>query len=78
MILLDRQRLQVTAVSEVLHFEEEAVALATPLGVLMVQGRGLKLKGLNPEGGRVTVEGDIDLLTYQQPRSRGLFRRSSP
>ena len=72
-----REKLTMTGVTEVVCFDEEAVELRTELGTLLVQGRDLKLRTLSPDGGAVTVEGTVSLLSYEEPRPRrfgGLFR----
>ena len=68
-ILNERKNLNITGVSEVLSFEEDLVVLKTSLGTLLVQGRGLKLKTLSPDGGQV-VEGTVSAMSYQEPRTR--------
>ena len=72
--LKDRQKLTVTAVTEVVSFEEHAVVLHTALGTLIVQGRDLQLKTLSLEGGQVAVEGSISALIYEEPRASGWRR----
>ena len=66
-----RNRLSVTGVTDVLSFDEGAVLLRTEMGILTVQGRELRLKTLSPEGGQVTVEGNVASLVYEEPRSKG-------
>ena len=73
--LKDRQKLTVTAVTEVVSFDETAVVLQTGLGVLMVHGQGLQLKELSVEGGQTCVEGTISALVYEEPRQGGWLRR---
>ena len=73
--LKDRQKLTVTAVTEVVSFDETAVVLQTGLGVLMVHGQGLQLKELSVEGGQTCVEGTIRALVYEEPRQGGWLRR---
>lgn len=68
-----RQRLRVTGVSEVVSFEEDGAALRTAEGLLLVQGTGLQLKLLSPDGGQVALEGLISALSYQEPRREGSF-----
>ena len=68
--LTDRKKLTMTGVSEVVSFDETFVVLKTALGTLVVQGSGLQLKQLTPEGGNVTVEGEISSLQYEQARRR--------
>lgn len=74
LILTQRSALKVTGVSEVVHLDEQTVVLATELGSLAVQGRGLHLKTLDPEGGRVALEGEIAALVYEAPRKQGGWR----
>ena len=73
--LAERGRLTMTGVSEVVSFDENAVVLETSRGTLTVQGRGLQLKTLVPEGGQVAVEGQIFALVYEEPRQDGWLRR---
>ena len=69
--LTERKKLTMTGVAEVVSFDETFVVLKTALGTLVVQGTGLQLKQLTPEGGNVTVEGEISALQYEQSRQRG-------
>ncbi len=68
LLLNDRRVLTLSGVTEVLSFDEETVTARTDLGVLEIQGSGLKLKTLSPEGGQVHIEGDISALIYEDPR----------
>ena len=72
--LMERQKLTMTGVQEVLSFDESTVVLQTELGMLTVQGRQLQLKTLSVEGGRVEVCGEVAGLLYEQPR-QSWFRR---
>ena len=73
--LENRSRLTLTGITEVASFDDNFVFLHTPLGDLTVQGDHLQLKSLTPEGGAVTVQGQIDALSYQQPRTGGWLQR---
>lgn len=73
--LNERSQLTMTGVAEVVSFEETTVVLRTFLGTLIVQGQGLKLKTLSPEGGQVAVDGQIAALIYEEPRDRGFWQR---
>lgn len=75
LVLKDRQKLTVTAVTEVVSFDESAVILKTELGMLMVHGENLQLKELSVEGGQTCVEGRISALVYEEPRQGGWLRR---
>ena len=69
--LNDRKSLTVTGVTEVDSFDETAVALATSLGTLIITGSDLKLKNLSLEAGQAAIEGHIDSLSYEEPRTAG-------
>ena len=69
--LNERRQLSMTGVSEVISFDETAVVIRTCMGTLVVQGENLQLKALMPEGGNVTVEGEIGSLQYEQTGSSG-------
>ncbi len=74
--LTERKQLTVSGVTEIISFDETAVIARTELGTLVVQGKGLQLKTLLPEGGQVSVDGNISALIYEEPRPTGsLWRR---
>ena len=76
LVLNERKLLTVTGVTEVVSFDDTSVIAQTDLGTLVVQGEKLQLKTLLPEGGQVTVEGNIASLVYEEPRPAGsLWRR---
>ena len=69
--LTDRSALTVTGVSEVLSFEENAVQLNTARGCLWVHGEGLRLKHLDPDGGCLSLTGEVTALVYDESRPKG-------
>lgn len=73
--LIDRDKLTMTGVTEVISFDDTAVVLETSLGTLVVQGQSLRLKTLTTEGGQVAVDGRISALSYEEPRQGGWLRR---
>lgn len=73
--LSERKKLTMTGALEVVSFDETYVVLKTSLGTLTVQGAGLQLKQLTPEGGNVAVEGEISALSYENSRSGGWLSR---
>ena len=73
--LKGRKMLSITGASEVLSVEEDLVAVKTGLGTLVIHGRGLKIRTLNPEGGRVEVDGNFSALVYEEPKKGGMMRR---
>ncbi len=76
--LENRQRAELTGVSEVLGFDEGQVILMTENGEIALTGEGLHVTRLMLEDGKLAVEGKIDSVFYTQPsRRRGLFRGRS-
>lgn len=73
--LSERKKLTMTGALEVISFDESFAALKTTLGTLTIQGTGLQLKQLSPEGGNVAVEGEITVISYEQTRSGGWLSR---
>lgn len=75
-ITLDRREsLRVDGVTEVVSFDDTAVVLKTTQGTLLVAGQDLKLRTLTLEGGQVAVDGTVNLLQYEDLRTRGGFFR---
>lgn len=75
LVLDQRKRLTMTGVEEVISFEEDGVVLKTTQGMLQIQGRGLKLQTLVPDGGQLEITGQVTGLCYQEPRARGGWAR---
>ena len=66
--LSERKHLNLSGVTEVVSFDEEAVVLKTSLGILTVHGENLQLKNLSLDGGQVAVEGAIAAMIFEEPR----------
>lgn len=77
--LESRALLNVTAVEEVLSFDESLVSLSLGETILNISGEGLSVKNLSLENGEITVIGRIDAVVYfeDSPRKKrfGLFGR---
>ena len=70
-----RKKLTLTGATEVIRFDEDLAELNTDLGPLLIEGTGLKLKCLSLDTGTIGVEGDLQALSYGEPRrKRGLWR----
>ena len=75
-LTLDRRKsLTMTGVTEVVSFDDGFVVLRTELGMLTVQGTGLRLKTLSTDGGQMAVTGEVSSLSYEEPREGGWLRR---
>ncbi len=75
LILDERNRLNLTGATEVIHFDDDMVELNTSLGTLMIQGEQLRLKCLSLDDGALVIQGKITALSYEEPKQRrGFFR----
>ena len=75
--LKNRRLLKMDGVSEVLSFDEDFVSVATALGKVEIEGKGLKIVQMSAESGDFTLEGRIDgLYSAAMPgEKKGLFAR---
>lgn len=69
--LNERRDLNVTGVTQVVSFDEEAVILKIGSDKLVVRGEELHLKTLSLDAGQVAVDGHISALTYEEGRTSG-------
>jgi len=72
-----RRSMNVTAVDDVISFDEDRVVLGSAGGVISIDGEGLHIRKMNVDGGEVLIEGKINALTYidKAVRKSGLFRK---
>lgn len=75
LILQDRNRLELSGVTDVDGFDDTSVICITSLGRLTICGSRLHVHRLDLEGTSLTVEGQIDSLNYTDVRKGGLFGR---
>ena len=76
--LINREKLSVGGVEDVLNFDEGGVVLQTSAGVLSIEGANLHITNLNVEAGEVEIEGTINGFFYPQAqtkKSSGLLQR---
>lgn len=76
--LTQRNKVEITGVTDVLRFDEEAVAVDTTCGLLLLKGSNLHVGNLNLQDGEILVDGEIDEIAYTegtQPHKSGLFSR---
>lgn len=60
----DRSSLYLTGVVDVCGFDETSILIRLDGYLLSVDGEGLRILGLNVEGGEMTVTGTINGLNY--------------
>ena len=74
----NRNRLAVSGVTDVECFDESEIVLHTTMGVLVVDGKDIRLEKLNTDSGDVTVLGTVASLVYEEKKARtGLIKRLS-
>ena len=75
LILQDRGQLEMTGVSDVDSFDETEIRAYTALGELTVRGQGLHIRHLDLESGLLSVDGQVDILSYSDVTRGGFFGR---
>lgn len=75
MTMEERERLTVTGVGEIVHFDENTVAMRQGEDLLVVRGEGLALRKLEPGEGKVEVRGRLSAMSYEQAQGKGGFLR---
>jgi len=66
-----RENITVSGVTDVISFDEESVISETELGVIIIRGVNLHVKRINLENGELSVTGEIDGITYENPGAAG-------
>ncbi len=64
-IMEDRKNLTLTGIVDVDSFDEQTVILITDIGELTVKGSSLQIKGFSIESGELSLDGEIESLSYQ-------------
>ncbi len=74
----NRERLTITAVDDVVSFDEEKVIVDTNMGTMTVIGSDFRIHKLNVDDGQLVIEGMIDEVQYSETRQKdqkGFFAR---
>ena len=64
LMLDNRKKLVITGAEDVNGFNEDAVAVKTTDGTLIIKGSGLHIDKLNLDSGDVSIEGRVDAMQY--------------
>jgi sporulation protein YabP len=73
LIIECRKKVTMTGIKDVDSFDDEIIIAQSECGELTIHGRNLKISKLSVESGDMTVEGDIDSITYAEGKSQGGF-----
>ena len=77
LVIEERKRITVSAVSDVDSFDENTIVAFTPLGELTINGSKLHINRFSTEEGELAVEGEITSVSYSDTAqvSGGFFSR---
>lgn len=77
-LIRGRETLEISGISDVLSFDEDSVVmLAThDMGIISVEGEGLKIRSMDSKNGDILVEGRINGLVYIDKSSGGRAART--
>ena len=72
-----REHLTISGVENVERFDENEIVMSTTAGILLVAGQNLHIGKLSLDGGELHVDGQIDVLQYEEQGKSGggLFSR---
>ncbi|MEG2353169.1 MAG: sporulation protein YabP [Clostridium sp.] len=66
--LINRSKLQVTGVLEVISFTEDEINLITKGGNLIIEGKKLKMNKLDVANGELSITGTLSSFVYSENR----------
>ena len=73
LLLENRKALSLNGVSFVESFTDNYVELSTKLGVVLVEGKDLKIESLDQESGQIRIIGEISGIFYSESKSQKGF-----
>lgn len=68
--LINRNRLDVTGVSDVLSFDDANITVTTSLGTMAIEGKQLHIVNLSIDRGELSVEGSVSGIIYYESASK--------
>lgn len=74
----NRKKLTITAVDDVVSFDEDKVIVDTAMGTMTVFGSDFRIHKLNVDDGQLMIEGTIDEIQYSENHKKdqkGFFAR---
>lgn len=72
-----RKKIELSAIEDVISFDENSVVLGSTAGVISIEGTDLHILKMNVEGGEMIIEGRVNALMYidKTVKKNGLFRK---
>ncbi len=68
-VMENREKMSISAVTDVESFNEQEIILNTQMGMLSVYGSSLHISRLNVETGELKIEGNVDSIAYEDRAS---------
>ena len=72
--LMDRKRMELTGITDVISFDLNKVVLETEYGLMTIKGSDLHVNRLSVEKGELDIDGKVESLVYSQ--SQGLAKKN--
>lgn len=76
-MLENRKCVTATGILSIESYDEYAATLETPLGTLVIGGKGLSVSELSVQTGELKISGDIEYVQYSAKKEKGesFFKR---
>ncbi len=75
--ITNRETLTMSAVREVLSFDEDFISVMTEQGKVEIEGGGMRIVNMSSESGDMLVHGRIDGVFYAvKPKQKGFFKKA--
>lgn len=72
-VIENRQRLSASGIQNVDSYEDDCIVAQSECGEIVIKGNELKISRLSVETGDMTVDGNIDSVSYNAPKVGGSF-----
>lgn len=77
--LFSRSRMEMTGIEEVESLTEEQITLSSVMGMIAIEGRGMKIESFSTEKGELKITGEFDGFYYygkkDKNEKRGVMAR---
>lgn len=76
--IINRERLTVSGVLQVLNYDESEIVLETTMGILTFKGNNFNITNLSLETGNLEADGSVNNLSYSEGkgvRGKSLWQR---
>lgn len=69
--LFSRKRMELSGIEEVGSFTEEQIILSSSMGMIAIEGKGLKIENFSMEKAQLSISGEIDSFYYYEKKNSG-------